>query len=225
MEYSGLPVILLGHSMGSFMAQQMMYEHPGLLHACALSGSTGRADLRVHMFRTLAYLERARIGTNGRSTLLRRLSLTTANRAFQPVRRPFDWLTRDTAEVDRFIDDPFCGWVGPPQLWIDLTYGILQISRPSNRQRIPATLPVYIFAGTSDPISDGCKGLQALIRAYRRTGLTDVRSRFYPGGRHEMLNEINREEVVSDLIEWLENVSRRNRSETQPNLCRNLSEG
>jgi alpha-beta hydrolase superfamily lysophospholipase len=215
MENPGLPVILLGHSMGSFMAQQMMYQHPRLLDGCVLSGSSGKPDLRVHMLRTLALLERLRIGTNGRSTLLRRLSLKTANKAFQPVRTRFDWLTRDPAEVDKFANDPFCGWPGPPQLWIDLTYGILEIARPSNQQRIPPDLPLYIFAGAKDPVSDECKGLEVLMQAYRRAGLTDIQYKIYPGGRHEMLNEINREEVVSDLIAWLDDISNRKRMKIQ----------
>ncbi len=206
-ENPGLPIVLLGHSMGSFMVQQMMYQHPELLNACALSGSRGKADLRVYFIRYLAFLIKMVMGDR-RSLLLFNFSLREANRAFRPIRTNFDWLSRDTACVDEYVRDPFCGWVGPLQLWIDLTYGVIEIGQPENQKRIPAGLPVYIFAGSSDPISDGCKGLRRLIEAYRRAGLTNVRFRFYPEGRHETLNEINREEVVADLLAWLDDVCR-----------------
>ena len=207
-----LSLIVLAHSMGSFMAQQMMYEHPELMDGCALSGSTGKSGFRITILRTLAHLERMRIGGRGRSTLLHRFSLDTANRAFQPTRTRFDWLTRDRDEVDKFDRDPLCGWVGTSQLWIDLITGSLATARPENRRKVPADLPIYIFAGTKDPVSDGCKGLEFLIDSYRRAGLTDVRHKFYPDGRHEMLNEINRDEVVSDLLLWLDDVSRKKRT-------------
>jgi alpha-beta hydrolase superfamily lysophospholipase len=166
-ENPGLPMILLGHSMGSFMAQQMMYQHPDLLNACALSGANGKPDLRVYFFRAMGFLERIRLGTNGKSTLLHRLSLEAANKALRPARTKFDWLSRDTVVVDRFIADPYCGWIGPTQLWIDLTHGILEPAHPSNQKRIPKDMPVYVFAGTNDPVSQGGKGLEQLIQIGR----------------------------------------------------------
>ncbi len=201
-ENPRLPLVLLAHSMGSFMAQQVMYQHSGLLDGCALSGSRGKADLRVHFIRTLAMIEKRRIG-NKRSWFLQNFSLRAANREFRPVRTDFDWLSRDPAVVDRFIADPYCGWAGPPQLWLDLTYGIIQMGRQDNQRHIPKDLPVYIFGGTRDPVSDGCKGLRQLIEAYRRMGLTRIQFKFYPEARHETLNEINREEVLTDLLHWL----------------------
>jgi len=202
-ENPGLPVTLLGHSMGSFMVQQMMYQHPELLDACALSGSRGKPDLHVYLARILGFCERKRLGPDAPSVFLHRFSLKEANKAFRPIRTDFDWLSRDTVRVDEFVRDPFCGWAGPSQLWIDLTYGLIQIARPENQRRIPANLPVYIFGGTRDPINAGCKGLKQLIEAYRRAGLTNIRYKFYREARHETLNEINRDEVAADLLAWL----------------------
>jgi alpha-beta hydrolase superfamily lysophospholipase len=211
-ENPALAMIVLGHSMGSFMVQQMMYEHPELMDACALSGSTGKASFRITILRVVAHFERMRIGGHGRSTLLHKLSLDFANKAFQPTRTRFDWLTRDRTEVDKFDKDPLCGWVGTSQLWVDLISGSLAAARPENRRRVPADLPVYIFAGTQDPVSDGCKGLHFLIDSFRRAGMTDIRYKFYTNGRHEMLNETNRDEVVGDLLLWLDDVSRKKRT-------------
>jgi len=200
----GLPVILLGHSMGSFMAQQFLHENGNLLEGCVLSGSNGNPQTYVLALEILAYAQRFMYGRRARSKLLHSFSLKTANKAFQPVRTNFDWLTRDTAEVDKFAADPLCGWIGTTQLWIDLIHGATVIAKPENRALVPKRLPIYIFAGTADPVSNGCKGLEQLISAYRREGLTNVRHKFYPSGRHEMLNEINRDEVIADLIAWLD---------------------
>ena len=166
-------------------------------------------DFRGYLLRSMALAERVRIGRTRRSHFLYRFTLNIANRSFQPVRTRFDWLSRDAAEVDRFSADPFCGWVGTAQLWVDLTSLALEAWRPGNQRCIPRDLPICLFAGTMDPVSDGCKQLIKLAGIYRRIGIRDVREMYYPGGRHEMLNEINRDEVTSDLAAWLEGVRKR----------------
>ncbi len=202
--HPALPLVLFGHSMGSFMAQQMMYQHGDRFDGCILSGSTGEAGPRVHLLRALALVERLRIGSRGRSVLMHRLSLANANRAFKPLKTDFDWLSRDVEAVARYIADPYCGFVGTTSLWLDLLDGALFIADPANRQKAPKNMPVYIFAGTKDPVSHGCRALESLVTAYKKAGMADVQFRFYRDGRHEMLNELNRDEVVRDLTDWLE---------------------
>lgn len=206
-NHRGIPFVLMGHSMGSFMSLSFMGRHGGRLAGCALSGGGGRPDRRFYLIRSLAHLERVRIGRRGRSRLLYALSLSTANRAFQPVRTNFDWLSRDESEVDRFTADPFCGWIGTAQLWIDLTTGAREAWSRGNLARIPKDLPVYVFSGRMDPVSDGCRQLELLLSQLQTLGLRRVSHRFYPGGRHEMLNEQNRDEVIADLAAWLDTIA------------------
>jgi alpha-beta hydrolase superfamily lysophospholipase len=205
---SGILVILLGHSMGSFMAQCVASQsEEGFIQGFILSGSSGKPPLKIRMLRLLAYGERLRLGKRGRSELLHRLSLQEANRRFLPVRTDFDWLTRDKAEVDRFVSDPLCGFVATTQLWIDMFRGLFLASRDRSRGRIvPKNIPIYIFAGAEDPVSDNCETLEELIAGYHKAGLRNVRYKFYEGGRHEMLNELNRDAVLRDLISWLHSV-------------------
>jgi alpha-beta hydrolase superfamily lysophospholipase len=203
-KHEGLPLILFGHSMGSFMAQHMMYSCGDRFDACILSGSTGEAGLRVHILRLVAAAERARLGPRGRSKLMHGLSLANANRAFRPLRTDFDWLSRDQEAVSAYVADPWCGFVGTTSLWLDLLDGALFITDPANRNKAPRDMPIYIFAGTKDPVSYGCRALEALVKAYRARGMKKVDYRFYPEGRHEMLNELNREEVIGDLASWIE---------------------
>jgi alpha-beta hydrolase superfamily lysophospholipase len=126
------------------------------------------------------------------------------NKAFEPARTPFDWLSRDPAEVDRYIADPLCGgFESTVQLYIDILGALPDVAGPSRQARIPKTLPVYIFSGSRDPVGSN---IRQLLEAYRAAGLEDVRHEFYPQGRHESLNEINRDEVTRDLIAWLDPV-------------------
>jgi alpha-beta hydrolase superfamily lysophospholipase len=205
--HPGLPLILFGHSMGSFMAQQVLYAYADLISGCVLSGSSGKPRPRVNLLRWLAWFERCRLGARGRSRLLHYFSLSTANKEFEPRRTDFDWLSRDPDQVDRYCADPYCGFVGTVQLWLDLLHGVRETNRPVNQAKIPPELPVYILAGTADPVSDGCAGLLQLVESYRRAGMKNVRWKFYEGGRHEMLNEINRDEVIADLLGWLDSVA------------------
>jgi len=215
-EYPGLPIMLLGHSMGSFMAQDFLMRHPSLIAGCILSGSNGKDILRVSALKALAFIERLRLGKRGRSRLMHLLALNIANKEFRPTRTLFDWLSRDTAEVDRFLADPTCGFVGTTQLWFDLLQGASAPGKTENLNRIPKDMPIYIFAGCRDPVGHNCKRLERLISVYRRAGLSNVSFKFYPEGRHEMLNEINRDEVTADLIDWLEKQTRRLDAAIQP---------
>jgi alpha-beta hydrolase superfamily lysophospholipase len=122
------------------------------------------------------------------------------NKPFAPGRTPFDWLSRDPAEVDKYVADPLCGFPFTVQLAIDLLDALGPLTKPETIAGIPKTLPVYVFRGARDPIG---ANVQGLIDAYRKAGL-DVAARIYPEARHETLNEINRDEVARDLIGWLD---------------------
>lgn len=204
-QHPGLPAILLGHSMGSFFTQEYLYTFGDTIQAAVLSGSTGKPPARIHIGRVVARIERWRHGARGRSALLTQLGFGENNKPFEPARTEFDWLSRDPAEVDKYVADPLCGFEVSTQMWIDLMGSALAAGRPENQARIPKHLPVYIFSGDMDPIGGvKGKGVLQLADAYRHAGLTNVTCQLYPGGRHEMLNETNRDEVTADLLAWLD---------------------
>ena len=126
------------------------------------------------------------------------------NQKFEPARTSFDWLSRDEIEVDRYVDDPLCGGEFSNKLWADLTGGLLEITSEKALATVRQDLPILILGGEQDPVG-GSIGLTRLGDAYRKTGHDDVTLRLYPEGRHEMLNEINRDEVTRDIIEWIQN--------------------
>jgi len=205
-RHPGLPIIVLGHSMGSFVLQQLLFEHPGDMVAAALSGSSGKPPAKAAAGKIVARIERARVGRRNPSHLLTRLSFGDYNKAFAPARTEFDWLSRDPAEVDAYIADPLCGFPVSTQTWVDLLAALGRIAHPGNVAKVPKGMPLYLFAGDRDPVGEFGKGMTRLHDAYTRAGIADVRLKLYPGGRHEMLNETNRHEVTADFIAWCDEI-------------------
>lgn len=205
-RHPGLPIVVLGHSMGSFVLQQLLFEHPGDMVAAALSGSSGKPPAKAAAGKLVARIERARLGRRRPSALLTRLSFGEYNKPFAPARTEFDWLSRVPAEVDAYVADPMLGFEVSTQTWVDLLGGLDWIARPCNVARVPKGMPLYLFAGDRDPVGEFGKGMQRLRDAYVQAGVADVRLRLYPGGRHEMLNETNRQEVTTDFIAWCDEI-------------------
>jgi alpha-beta hydrolase superfamily lysophospholipase len=203
-RHPGLPIVLFGHSMGSFLAQQLISDHGAGFAGAVLSASNGKPPVLAMIARQFARLERLRAGPRGRSALMHALLFATFNRPFRPARTPFDWLSRDPAEVDKYVADPLCGFGSTAQLYIDLLVALGEIATPARQARIPKGLPVYIFNGSHDPVATN---IGQLLAAYQAAGLENVTYRVYREGRHESLNEINRDEVIRDLITWLDVVT------------------
>ena len=198
-DFPGLPQVFMGHSMGSFMGQTFIAEHGGELAAAVLSGTSGPAPAILGLGKLVTKFERWRLGPRGKSKTIQALLFGELNKPFKPARTDFDWLSRDKAEVDKYIADPLCGFEVTNQLAIDLVGALGGLASPDTAARIPKSLPIYIFSGSRDPV--GAK-LQGLIDVYKSAGLT-VTAKIYPDARHETLNETNRDEVTADLLAWL----------------------
>ena len=178
-RHPGLPLILLGHSMGSFAVQQYLAEHSAGVAAVILTG-TAAIDL----------LEPA-------LDLDQPLDLAAFNAPFQPARTDFDWLTRDAAVVDAYVADPRCGFGIDPGSTKQMFAGARPLAGPGALAGLRPGLPVYLAAGENDPVNGQLTLLTPLAERFRAAGLTDVTVRVYPGARHEILNETNRDEVVA----------------------------
>lgn len=182
-DHPAATLVLLGHSMGSFAAQAFATRHGALIDGLALSGSAALDALLPVMAQAGGGLE-------------------AFNAPFEPARTPFDWLSRDEAAVDRYIADPWCGFSVNAAGQMSMAALAPQMADVA---ALPRALPVYIFSGLADPLA---AAIEPLIARYRDAGAA-VTTDLYPGARHELLNETNREEVVANLARWLEAVPRR----------------
>jgi alpha-beta hydrolase superfamily lysophospholipase len=190
---SGVPFILLGHSMGSFAAQQYVLEHSGTIDGLVLSGSGALDGL-------------ARLAASAPQ------GVNVLNAPFEPARTPFDWLSRDSDAVDAFIEDPLCFAALQPASLVSFLGAATRLSDAARIKGIRTDLPVYLFSGSEDPVGQQLQGLMVLIERYRGAGVDDISYDFYDGGRHEMLNEINRDEVREHLLDWIDVVVERPRA-------------
>lgn len=201
--HPGVPLVLLGHSMGSTLAEQFMGEHGDALAGVVLSGANGNPTPLASVGRGIMRAERLRLGARGRSKLVQSLSFDAFNKQFAPARTAFDWLSRDPAEVDQYVADPLCGFPATVQLWIDLLDGWEAVSNATHRRRVPKALPLYVIAGGRDPVSGNTRQLVSWLADYRAAGFSKLKHLFYPEARHELFNETNRDEVTADLLGWL----------------------
>jgi alpha-beta hydrolase superfamily lysophospholipase len=206
--HPGLPLVLLGHSMGSTLAEQFMGDpdRGNALAGVVLSGANGKPTAMAKIGGALTWAERARLGARGKSNLVQSLTFDAFNKNFAPARTAFDWLSRDPAEVDKYVADPLCGFPATVQLWIDLLEGWAAVSCAAHRNRVPKALPLYLISGGRDPVSGNTRQLEPWMAEYRAAGVVTVTHKFYPEARHELFNEINRDEVTAHLIGWLDQV-------------------
>lgn len=184
----GLPLVLFGHSMGSFAVQQYLLDHSERVAAVVLTG-TAAIDL----------LEPA-------LDLEAELDLAMFNAAFAPARTDYDWLSRDPDPVDAYIADARCGF-GLDKASVKAMFAAARpLAEPQRLARLRSDLPLYVAVGEADPVNSNMALVNVLVERYRAAGLSDVTLRSYPGARHEILNETNRAEVTADLLAWLDRV-------------------
>lgn len=202
--HPGTPKILIGHSMGSYMAQTFMIDHSQAVDGVILSATNDSPGVLGRVGLGVAQVEAIRLGKRGRSPLLKKFSFDEFNKAYEPARTPFDWLSRDERQVDLYVKDPLCGFEVTCQLWIDLLTGMFYNEQRINRARVRSDLPIYMLSGGGDPTNRLGEGAKALAKDYASVGARDVSLKVYASARHEIFNEINREEVFEDMLNWLD---------------------
>ena len=200
--YPGIPIVMFGHSMGSIFARVYISEHGQDISACILSGVTinkkGLRDVAPFITKLVSVFNPKKP-----SKMLDSMSFGAFNKPFEPARTKFDWLSRDEAEVDKYVEDEMCGFVCTAPLFGDVSRAILFTLKEENVNKIPKDLKVFIVSGEKDPVGSNGYDAKYLYDSYTKSGL-DAEYKIYKDARHELLNETNREEVMADILSFLE---------------------
>lgn len=202
-EHPHQKIILFGHSMGSLLSREYVTRYGELLHALALSGTASFMKGLGNVGLVGAHVTKFFRGRERSSTTLKSLFFTEFNKKFKPNRTKVDWISRDQKQVDLFESDPLRIEDFSTSVFIDILKGSKKINQKPTFEATPKNLPIYIFSGDKDPVGEMGKGIKKVAKQYKNAGISDITLKLYEGGRHEMLNEINREEVESDFINWL----------------------
>jgi alpha-beta hydrolase superfamily lysophospholipase len=204
----GMQPVVLGHSMGAAMAlalgQKFSAEFRQNLQGLVLSAASYAPSVSYRIAAVIARLERARVGARKPSEVLRYLSFGSFNRFFKPARTESDWLSRDSKQVDSYIADPLCGGTLSTQSWVDFLDALTGLFSASSLRALDANKPLLLMSGDRDPVGDQGKSTSDLHRQLQKAGLKDLEIELYAVARHEIFNELNRDEVQAKLLKWLD---------------------
>ena len=203
-NYPELPIIVFGHSMGSFMARTLLIRYPDAFNAAIISGTGNQGAALVNGGLFMGNLVTGLKGAHHYSKFLNNLAFGSYNKIYDNPKTEYDWLSRDEANVQKYIDDPLCGFIPSCSLFRDMMTGVKFITNKKNLTAMNKDMPVYFISGDMDPVGECGKGVQKAYNNFLEAGMKDVSIKLYPGGRHEMLNEINKDEVYTDILAWLD---------------------
>ena len=202
--YPDVPYVIMGHSMGSFIVRNYICRYGTGIAAAIIMGTGMQSRAALNLSKAAAGIQRLFCGPGHVSRLIDRFAFGGNNRRVEHPRTPFDWLSRDGERVDRYIADPLCGFVFTVNGFGALFELISRLYDVSNLEKVPKNLPVYMVSGTGDPVGGYGKGVRRAYDSLRERGLEKLDLKLYEGGRHELLNETNRDEVMRDIYQWLE---------------------
>ncbi|MBC8570825.1 alpha/beta fold hydrolase [Zongyangia hominis] len=203
-RYGGLPYFLLGHSMGSFVARDYMSKFAYELDGVLLSGTAG-PNLLADIGISIAENQISTKGPKAKSPKLDHLFFGGYNKKIRSPRTKFDWLSRDESVVEKYIQDPWCGYLFTTTGYRDEALLLKKVNHSMWAKTVPSHLPVFLFSGNQDPVGGYGKGVTKVYHQLKRAGVADITLKLYEGGRHEMLNETNRQDVYLDVLDWLTN--------------------
>ena len=203
-QYPRLPILLMGHSMGSFLTRTYLIRYPGTVKAAIIMGTGWQPKAVIAGGMAVAKAVGAVVGENGTSDLVTNLAFGAYNKLFAPNRTSCDWLSADEGNVDAYMADPLCGADATVGLFRQMLSGIRFNQKLSNLRQMDPRIPVLFVAGEKDPVGDCGNGVRRTYQEFRRAGVQDCTLKLYPGLRHEILNEkAQQQQIFEDIGQWL----------------------
>jgi len=205
-EYPDLPIFLFGHSMGSVLVRDYITQYDENFAGVIIFGTASNPGLLGKIGIKITKIEKFRLGKKGKSKLLNALTFGDFNKKFKPNRTDFDWLSRDNNSVDKYINDPYCGFICTTKFFEDMITGTIAVNNLEKIDNINRDTNIYIASGASDPVGAYSKGVRKIYDAYKARGINHLTLKLYSSARHELLNETNKDEIINDLIIWMDSL-------------------
>lgn len=202
-QYRELKLVMLGHSMGSFLARHYAVLYGNEIDGLIATGTAHNPRTLLKLGKFLAERDIKKKGIRRKNELLNKMSYDSFSNQFKPIRTKQDWLSRDEKIVDKYIEDELCGFVFSSGAFRDMFDGLLFITNKNNIKQTPRELPILLLSGSKDPVGDNGKMVVKAYNAYKAAGVKNIKMKLYDGMRHEILNEIDKEEVYKDILDWL----------------------
>ena len=204
-QYPRLPILLMGHSMGSFLSRSYLIRYPGTVDAAIIMGTGWQPEMTIRGGLLLAGILSGLKGPDAVSKMVTNMAFGAYNKAFgDKPRTPNDWLSADTDNVDRYMADPLCGADATVGLFRQMLHGIRFNQRQSHLRQMDREMPVLFVAGDKDPVGSCGKGVRQTYDAFRAAGMRDCTLKLYPGLRHEILNEkAYTADITKNIEAWL----------------------
>ena len=202
-KYPGVPYIMLGHSMGSFLTRQYLCLEGEGLAGSIIVGTGDQPTGILRMGSAMSAIKNRVQGLSHHSRLLTFMSLGSYNKRIKPAPTKLEWLSRDEETVRAYNEDPLCGGLFTNNAYHEMFKSMLYLKKKENLRRMPKDLPILLASGEEDPVGSYGKGVYSVAEKYRSLGMKDVSLILYPGARHEILNEINRDQVYQDFLSWI----------------------
>ncbi len=203
-EHPNTPVFLFGHSMGSLLSRDFISKFGNEISGTILSGTSSHPGPIAKFFIIIAKIQSFFAEKESDCPFLNNLLFSNYNSQFEPNRTDFDWLSRDQSEVDKYIEDPYCGQIASAGFFIDLFKGLEEIHREKIIDKVPKGLPILLVSGGRDPVGKSKTGVMEVYNLYEEAGIDHLSYKFYEDARHELLHETNREKVFKDIIDWID---------------------
>jgi alpha-beta hydrolase superfamily lysophospholipase len=204
-DYPNKPIILFGHSMGSTLSRQYVLQFGHSINGIILSGTGSNPGLLGRIGLLIASVEKIIKGSKAKSPLLTKLTFGKFNKPFSPSRTKYDWLSRNEEIVDKYIKDPRCGFVCTTSFFQQLIKGIVNLHKLEYRMDVEKIPPTLLISGEKDPLGNNGTSILEVCNSYKKAGINDISYKVFVGGRHELINETNNDEVISFIKNWIIN--------------------
>ena len=204
-KYRSLPYILLGHSMGSFVARDYITRYPDSIDGTVICGTSGRNKAAPAGIFLCSFLSKLR-GTKHRSKFVRNIAFSGYNSHFSDEKDISSWLTRETDVRKTYLDDPFCNYTFTLDGYKNLFSLLKKVSDEGWEEKVPCSMPILLISGEEDPVGNYSKGVIEVYDRLEAKEINFLKIKLYPGARHELFHETNREEVFADVEDFANEV-------------------